>query len=132
MKICLFFLYGTFLCPPIILDGIMSLEWSASSEWILMSGGCDGAIRFWDIRRAGCFRVLDQSWSQLGKRPPLVKSAVENVSSLSLLLLPLFCICNYFSRVFGQRKLLPPFQIVSRSSFSRYIAFTMYLDIICT
>ncbi|XP_066315419.1 WD repeat-containing protein ATCSA-1-like isoform X3 [Miscanthus floridulus] len=59
-------------------DGIMSLEWSASSEWILMSGGCDGAIRFWDIRRAGCFRVLDQSRSQLGKRPPLVKSAVEN------------------------------------------------------
>lgn len=56
-------------------DGIMSLEWSASSEWILMSGGCDGAIRFWDIRRAGCFRVLDQSRSQLGKRP-LVKSAL--------------------------------------------------------
>ena len=86
MKICLFFLYGTFLSPPVILDGIMSLEWSASSEWILMSGGCDGAIRFWDIRRAGCFRVLDQSRSQLGKRPPLVKSAVENVCSLSLLL----------------------------------------------
>ncbi|CAD6235864.1 unnamed protein product [Miscanthus lutarioriparius] len=65
-------------------DGIMSLEWSASSEWILMSGGCDGAIRFWDIRRAGCFRVLDQSWSQLGKRPPLVKSAVENDHTDSL------------------------------------------------
>ncbi|CAD6229036.1 unnamed protein product [Miscanthus lutarioriparius] len=65
-------------------DGIMSLEWSASSEWILMSGGCDGAIRFWDIRRAGCFRVLDQSRSQLGKRPPLVKSAVENDHTDSL------------------------------------------------
>jgi len=51
-----------------------------------MSGGCDGAIRFWDIRRAGCFQVLDQSRSQLGKRPPLVKSAVDNVCSLSLLL----------------------------------------------
>ncbi|KAF8717069.1 hypothetical protein HU200_026180 [Digitaria exilis] len=59
-------------------DGIMSLEWSASSEWILMSGGCDGAIRFWDIRRAGCFRVLDQSQSQLGRRPPLLKSTTEN------------------------------------------------------
>ncbi|XP_062207515.1 WD repeat-containing protein ATCSA-1 isoform X2 [Phragmites australis] len=55
-------------------DGIMSLEWSASSEWILMSGGCDGAIRFWDIRRAGCFRVLDQSRSQLGRRPPLLQN----------------------------------------------------------
>ncbi|CAO1946654.1 unnamed protein product [Urochloa humidicola] len=59
-------------------DGIMSLEWSASSEWVLMSGGCDGAIRFWDIRRAGCFRVLDQSQSQLGRRPPLLKSTTEN------------------------------------------------------
>ncbi|KAH9758275.1 WD repeat-containing protein ATCSA-1 [Citrus sinensis] len=54
-------------------DGIMTVEWSTSSEWILVTGGCDGAIRFWDIRRAGCFRVLDQSQSQLGRRPPLLK-----------------------------------------------------------
>ncbi|KAJ1286298.1 hypothetical protein BS78_03G343000 [Paspalum vaginatum] len=65
-------------------DGIMSLEWSASSEWILMSGGCDGAIRFWDIRRAGCFRVLDQSLSQLGRRPPLLKSTTGNGHTDSL------------------------------------------------
>jgi len=43
-----------------------------------MSGGCDGAIRFWDIRRAGCFRVLDQSQSQLGRRSPLLESTTEN------------------------------------------------------
>ncbi|RWR97166.1 DNA excision repair protein ERCC-8 isoform X1 [Cinnamomum micranthum f. kanehirae] len=36
-------------------DGIMAVEWSTSSEWVLITGGCDGAIRFWDIRRAGCF-----------------------------------------------------------------------------
>ncbi|XP_039125945.1 WD repeat-containing protein ATCSA-1-like [Dioscorea cayenensis subsp. rotundata] len=58
-------------------DGVMSLEWSASSEWILMTGGCDGAIRFWDIRRAGCFLVLDQSRSQLGRRPPLSTNTVK-------------------------------------------------------
>jgi DNA excision repair protein ERCC-8 len=58
-------------------DGIMSLEWSTSSEWILMSGGCDGAIRFWDIRRAGCFLVLDQLRSQQGRRPPFLDSAME-------------------------------------------------------
>jgi WD40 repeat protein len=92
-------LYGTFLSPRIILDGIMSLEWSASSEWILMSGGCDGAIRFWDIRRAGCFRVLDQSRSQLGKRP-LVKSALYKVCSLSLLLSIIFV---FVMRAFGKR-----------------------------
>ena len=90
----LFCLYGTFLSPPIILDGIMSLEWSASSEWVLTSGGCDGAIRFWDIRRAGCFRVLDQSQSQLGRRSPLLESTTENVCSLSPIVIVCSSICN--------------------------------------
>ncbi|XP_076906669.1 WD repeat-containing protein ATCSA-1-like isoform X2 [Bidens hawaiensis] len=62
-------------------DGVMSVEWSTSSEWILMTGGCDGAIRFWDIRRAGCFSVLDQSHSQLGRRPPLVDPSATKVST---------------------------------------------------
>ncbi|XP_059287748.1 WD repeat-containing protein ATCSA-1 isoform X1 [Lycium ferocissimum] len=59
-------------------DGVMSVEWSASSEWVLITGGCDGAIRFWDIRRAGCFRVLDQSHSQLGRRPTLLTRSTAN------------------------------------------------------
>jgi len=54
-------------------DGVMSVEWSTSSEWVLYTGGCDGAIRFWDIRRAGCFRVLDNSQTQLGARPPILR-----------------------------------------------------------
>ncbi|KAK2660134.1 hypothetical protein Ddye_006667 [Dipteronia dyeriana] len=63
-------------------DGIMTVEWSTSNEWVLVTGGCDGAIRFWDIRRAGCFRVLDQSQSQLGRRPPLLeRSALNKVST---------------------------------------------------
>lgn len=62
-------------------DGVMSLEWSTSSEWILVTGGCDGAIRFWDIRRAGCFRVLDQSRSQLGRRPPFAESTPKKGSA---------------------------------------------------
>lgn len=59
-------------------DGIMTVEWSTSSEWVLITGGCDGAIRFWDIRRAGCFLLLDQSRSQLGRRPPLLDHSVQN------------------------------------------------------
>lgn len=59
-------------------DGVMSVEWSSSSEWVLITGGCDGAIRFWDIRRAGCFHVLDQSRSQLGRRPPLLVRSTAN------------------------------------------------------
>lgn len=61
-------------------DGIMAVEWSTSSEWVLVTGGCDGAIRFWDIRRAGCFSVLDQSHSQLGRRPPLLERSTTKVS----------------------------------------------------
>lgn len=62
----------------VMADGVMSVEWSASSEWVLVTGGCDGAIRFWDIRRAGCFRVLDQSHSQLGRRLTLLTRSVTN------------------------------------------------------
>ncbi|KAI4389492.1 hypothetical protein MLD38_001714 [Melastoma candidum] len=63
-------------------DGVMTVQWSTSSEWVLLTGGCDGAIRFWDIRRAGCFHVLDQSHSQLGRRPPFLElSAVAKVST---------------------------------------------------
>ncbi|CAK9155431.1 unnamed protein product [Ilex paraguariensis] len=64
-------------------DGVMSVEWSTSSEWVLVTGGCDGAIRFWDIRRAGCFCVLDQSHSQLGRRLPLLRRSATNKNLLS-------------------------------------------------
>ncbi|XP_010499273.1 PREDICTED: DNA excision repair protein ERCC-8 isoform X1 [Camelina sativa] len=64
-------------------DGVMSVEWSTSSEWILYTGGCDGAIRFWDIRRAGCFRVLDQSQTQLGVRPPVLKPPAVSSKTFS-------------------------------------------------
>ncbi|CAI9116015.1 OLC1v1017059C1 [Oldenlandia corymbosa var. corymbosa] len=64
-------------------DGVMSVEWSKSSEWVLITGGCDGAIRFWDIRQAGCFRVLNQSDSQLGRRPALLACSAANKASTS-------------------------------------------------
>lgn len=60
----------------VVADGVMTVEWSASSEWVLVTGGCDGAIRFWDIRRAGCFLVLNQSETQLGRRPPILKRSM--------------------------------------------------------
>jgi DNA excision repair protein ERCC-8 len=56
--------------PP---DGVWDVQWSVSNEWVLYTGGCDGAIRFWDIRQAGSYMVLDQHNSQIGRRPPLMK-----------------------------------------------------------
>lgn len=58
-------------------DGVWAVQWSAASEWVLISGGCDGAIRFWDIRHAGCFQVLDQNRSQIGRRPSVTKSFLQ-------------------------------------------------------
>ncbi|KAJ4772283.1 Transducin/WD40 repeat-like superfamily protein [Rhynchospora pubera] len=66
-------------------DGVMSLEWSSSTEFVLITGGCDGAIRFWDIRRPGTFLLLDQSLSQLGTRPSLLPTPTpSNNESTSL------------------------------------------------
>lgn len=65
-------------------DGVWAVRWSASNEWILATGGCDGSIRFWDIRRAGCFRVLDQLESQTGRRPPIPKSSASKAKKVLL------------------------------------------------
>lgn len=60
--------------PP---DGVWAVQWSVSNEWVLVTGGCDGAIRFWDIRQAGSFQVLDQHNSQIGRRPPVLKRSPQ-------------------------------------------------------
>jgi len=73
-----------------VADGVMTVQWSNSSEYVLVTGGCDGAIRFWDIRRAGCFRVLDQSHSQLGRRPPLLERSTMTKVFVSCVVT---CIC---------------------------------------
>ncbi|OLL25250.1 DNA excision repair protein ERCC-8 [Neolecta irregularis DAH-3] len=40
---------------------VFALQWSPRNEYILSSGGMDGTIRLWDIRRAaGCLASLDQ------------------------------------------------------------------------
>ncbi|KAL2652749.1 hypothetical protein R1flu_020877 [Riccia fluitans] len=62
-------------------DAVLAVQWSISSEWTLYTGSCDGAIRFWDIRRAGSFKVLDQDTSQMGRRPPIVKHREWPISS---------------------------------------------------
>ncbi|XP_062022617.1 WD repeat-containing protein ATCSA-1-like [Rosa rugosa] len=82
-------------------DGVMTVEWSTSSEWVLVTGGCDGAIRFWDIRRAGCFLVLDQSQSQLGRRPPVLQRSATNKGSTAK---PLLASQSSFAKARAQQR----------------------------
>lgn len=38
---------------------VWAVQWSASKEWELLTGGSDGQLRLWDIRRAGAVAVFD-------------------------------------------------------------------------
>ena len=43
--------------------GISTVQWSPMNEFILMSGGGDGCIKLWDVRKSGstaCLMTLDQ------------------------------------------------------------------------
>ncbi|KAL0257879.1 hypothetical protein SLS55_007046 [Diplodia seriata] len=40
---------------------VLSTAWSPTTEHVVASGGADGTVRFWDIRRsAGCLGLLDK------------------------------------------------------------------------
>ncbi|MCO5613256.1 hypothetical protein L7F22_067532, partial [Adiantum nelumboides] len=75
------------------------------SEWVLVSGGCDGAIRFWDIRRAGCYQVLDQQCSQIGRRPPVLKGISRDIGRVEYVFYLDLCLFFYF-RLLMTRNLL--------------------------
>jgi DNA excision repair protein ERCC-8 len=63
--------------------GVSSLDWSPSEEFLLASGGLDGAIKFWDIRRATpCLLEISHS---LTKKLACVNSVVFTSDGLSLL-----------------------------------------------
>lgn len=57
-------------------QGISSLQWAPHNEVILASGGLDGTVRLWDIRKAGsraCVAILNQDVTQ----SPLVINAYK-------------------------------------------------------
>lgn len=43
---------------------VWAVAWSPASEWQLATGGCDGQLRVWDIRRSGPLHVFDQHDTQ--------------------------------------------------------------------
>lgn len=85
-------------------DSVWAVQWSAKNEWVLVTGGCDGAIRFWDIRRAGCYEVLDQHRSQTGHRPPVLKRVTGNHGRVECLFLDFWLLFVYFPSCFASEK----------------------------
>jgi len=50
---------------------VWAAAWSPGCEWTLVSGGADGGIRVWDVRRAAaCVRCLDAAAVRKQKRRP--------------------------------------------------------------
>lgn len=43
---------------------VWAAHWSPSNEWQLVTGGCDGQLRLWDIRRSGPLHIFDQHDTQ--------------------------------------------------------------------
>jgi len=48
-------------------EAVWATRWMLGSEWILATGGGDGDVRLWDIRRAGSFMRLDASNVRVGE-----------------------------------------------------------------
>ncbi len=49
-------------------DKVIAVRWSPRMEYILASGGSDGTVRLWDIRRAAsCLAILDMANCASGK-----------------------------------------------------------------
>ncbi|GAB4816816.1 hypothetical protein N2152v2_003862 [Parachlorella kessleri] len=48
---------------------VWAVHWSLQTEWQVMTGGCDGQLRLWDIRRAGPLHIFDQHQTQPAPHP---------------------------------------------------------------
>ena len=48
-------------------EAVWATRWMRGSEWVLATGGNDGDVRLWDIRRAGTFMRLDASNARVGE-----------------------------------------------------------------
>ncbi|GMH38513.1 hypothetical protein BSKO_06397 [Bryopsis sp. KO-2023] len=48
-------------------ESVWAVHWSLGNEFELVTGGMDGQLRLWDIRRSGCMRTFDQHYTRVDK-----------------------------------------------------------------
>lgn len=63
---------------------VLAIEWSSTNEHTLASGGSDGTIRIWDIRKASsCIGILDQYNSRRDIKVDVPKAHSDTINGLS-------------------------------------------------
>ena len=63
---------------------VLALEWSPTSEHVFASGGSDGTVRLWDVRRANaCFALLDMYNSRAEIKPAIPKAHADAVNGIA-------------------------------------------------
>jgi DNA excision repair protein ERCC-8 len=55
---------------------VHAIEWLASSEYALATGGAEGDVRIWDIRRAGSYMIFDRHNTQPTAHVDAIKDAM--------------------------------------------------------
>mmetsp|Transcript_4795 Transcript_4795/g.15998 ORF Transcript_4795/g.15998 Transcript_4795/m.15998 type:complete len:544 (-) Transcript_4795:147-1778(-) len=60
---------------------VRAIDWALSSEYQLATGGAEGDVRVWDIRRAGAFMILDRHNTQQTAHVEGIKDAMYAGSS---------------------------------------------------
>jgi len=56
---------------------VHAIEWSRSNEYALATGGAEGDVRLWDIRRAGAYMILDRHNTQATARVDSMRDAMS-------------------------------------------------------
>lgn len=55
---------------------VRAMDWATSNEFQIATGGAEGDVRVWDIRRAGAFMILDRHNTQMSAHVEGIKDAM--------------------------------------------------------
>ncbi|KAL3160881.1 hypothetical protein ABBQ38_009274 [Trebouxia sp. C0009 RCD-2024] len=59
-------------------EPVWAVSWSLDCEYHLVTGGCDGQVRMWDVRTYNCLQVFDEQITQKPKAKPSRPDSASN------------------------------------------------------